>query len=82
MDKEKIKQIFHPLFNKISNICIAAGSNRELLKEAELKEISSEELNSRVSHLVEVLAKIEENANSLNKALEELYMILAGEKKP
>jgi len=73
MNKEKLKQIFHPLFNKISNICIAASSNRALLKEEELEKISSAELKERLSHLTQVLTRIEDNANALNKTLEEFY---------
>jgi hypothetical protein len=81
MDKEEFKKIFHLLFNKINNICLAAGANKELLKQEELDKISSEELRQRVSLLAGALSKIEDNARSLNKALEGLYELLVKKKK-
>ncbi|MBU2540761.1 MAG: hypothetical protein KJ593_02565 [Candidatus Omnitrophica bacterium] len=79
MDKDKLKELLHPLFNKISNICLAAGSNREILKQEGLYKLSDEDLEERISHIIDVLGSIEENAKSLNKALGELYELLAKE---
>ncbi|MFH1201706.1 MAG: hypothetical protein V1674_02290 [Candidatus Omnitrophota bacterium] len=82
MDKERLREIFHPLFNKISNISIAAGSNIELLRQESKKTATSEELSKKIAHLTEVLAKIEENASALNEALSNIYDMLSREDNP
>jgi hypothetical protein len=78
MDKEELKKIFHLLFNKINNICIAAASNKELFKKESLGKISTEELKQRADIVPGVLNKIEENARLLNTELEGLYESLIG----
>ena len=76
MDKEELKKVFHLLFNKINNICLATGANSELVKQEELDKLSGEELKQRALLFAVVLSKIEENARSLNKELEGFYEVL------
>lgn len=78
MDKEELKKVFHILFNKINNICIAAASNKELFSKEDLGKISTEELKQRADNIPVVLNKIEENARLLNTELEGLYESLIG----
>lgn len=75
-NKDKIIQLFHLLFNKISVIAVGVASTENLLQEEELKKISHTEFKKRIRHVIKVLSKIEENAAFLNKTLEELYLRL------
>jgi peptidoglycan hydrolase CwlO-like protein len=70
---ETSKQLFHSLFNKINNICVAAGANKKILQEENLEKLSLEELKARIKELIGVLGRIDENARSLDKSLKELY---------
>lgn len=80
MDKEELKKVFHLLFNKINNICIATASNKELLKQEDIVKISHEELRRRASFVFEVFSKVEGNARFLEKELEGLYESLVEKK--
>jgi len=82
MDKDKLKKIFHSLFNKINNICIAAGSGKKILEEEGLNKLSDEEVKASISHLVKALRRIEENARNMDKNLQEFYESLVKEEAP
>lgn len=66
------QEFFHSLFNKINNICVVAGANKKILEE-ELAKSSSAELKEKLSRLVEVFSRIEENARTLDEKLKLLY---------
>ena len=76
MNQEKITKTFHDLYNILSNISLAAQVNIIRLKKEELDGLSNNELKQRFSHLLEDMAKIEDNAKLLNKALEEFQKLL------
>ena len=82
MDKDKLKKLFHSLFNEINNICVAAGLNKRILEEENLDTLSQEELKAKTSQLVEALGRIDENARTLNKSLQEFYESLAKQTSP
>ncbi|OGX15057.1 MAG: hypothetical protein A2166_06470 [Omnitrophica WOR_2 bacterium RBG_13_41_10] len=79
MDKDKIKTLFHSLFNKVGTIAVGVASTENLLRKEELNTISPEELKKRIFHLLKVLNKVEENSIALNKTLEELYRELSAQ---
>lgn len=76
MEKEKLKKLFHSFFNALNNICVAAGLNKRVLEEENFDTLSKEELKTRTSQLAEALGRIEENARTLNKNLQEFYETL------
>lgn len=78
MEKHKLKEVFHSLFNKINNIFTAVGSNKMILEE-DLNKLSSEELKQRISDLADALRMIEKNILILNKSLQEVYESLKRE---
>ncbi len=73
MKEEEIKEIFHALFNKINNICVAAAVNKKILEEEKLDEIHIENLKESFKNLIHVLSRIEDNARNLDKALQAFY---------
>lgn len=82
MNRDKLKSLFHSLFNKINNICVAAGSNKKILQEEDLDKLSPLELKKRILMLIEVLDRIEENARSMDKTLREPYDSLINQTNP
>ncbi|MBU2541217.1 MAG: hypothetical protein KJ593_04885 [Candidatus Omnitrophica bacterium] len=72
MRQIKLEEIFHPIFNKISNIGIAAALNKKILEEDTTK-LSSKELEAKFSHIIDVLGSIEENCNALHDYMKAIY---------
>ncbi len=70
--EDNLKEIFHALFNKINNICLAAGSNKKILEE-DINKLSDAEAKERISYLIQVFGRIEDNIRSLDENLRQLY---------
>ncbi|MDP2939890.1 MAG: hypothetical protein Q8O13_07420 [Candidatus Omnitrophota bacterium] len=71
--EDKLKDIFHSLFNKINNINVAAGLNKKILQEENLDSLLKEGLIERISQIVQVFERIEDNARSLDENLKLLF---------
>lgn len=76
MDKDKAKEVFHGLFNKINNICVAISAAKDTIKHPDAGQTCSEALSA---DLLNALHKIEENIRALNVSLEEVYKTIKHE---
>jgi hypothetical protein len=78
MDEERLRKVFHSVFNKINNITIACAANRKILQGEDLGKLSAEELRRRIHDLLDVLTRIEENASILSSDLQDFYGSIKG----
>jgi hypothetical protein len=79
MELDKIREVFHALFNKINNIFTAVGANKMIFDE-NLDRLSPQELKARIKDMCEALKVIEKNILILNDGVQEVYEGLKREK--
>lgn len=72
-----LREIFHTIANWHNKITIAAGCTKELLKSKPLDTLTKEELKVQQKKLVELLAKLENDAVAANQKVMELKSTLS-----
>lgn len=70
---EKIRELFHAVFNHLNNISVMAGAAREELSD---KNLSQEEQEKRAEALKATLSKVEDHVGLAAKTLEELRELI------
>lgn len=70
---EKIRELFHAVFNHLNNISVMAGAAREELSD---KNLSREEQDKREESLKTTLSKVEDHVGLAAKTLEEIRMLI------
>jgi len=70
---EKIRELFHAVFNQLNNISVMAGGAREELSD---KNLSQEEKEKREESMKSMLSKIEDHVSLAAKTLEELRELI------
>lgn len=71
-----IGELFHSIANWHNKITIGAGCSRRLLSAKPLYTLSEKELRAKHNELLELLDRLEQDAVSANKKVEELKGII------